>query len=96
MDSDVLSRTVAGECLVGRCAPYAAQSSLVVENQLLLTNPVLLNRQRTSPQHMMSTTFKLLDLPLELFDAILAEAIQIRGLKRAFRLRLVNRRFMSY
>ena len=45
---------------------------------------------------MPSMTFDLLSLPQELFDAILSEAIQVRGLKRAFRLRLVNRRFTPF
>ncbi|KAF2681965.1 ankyrin [Lentithecium fluviatile CBS 122367] len=37
----------------------------------------------------------LVDLPLELFRAILAECICARSIKRAFRLRLVNRQFAA-
>lgn len=32
----------------------------------------------------------LLDLPIEVFEQILYRAIQVRGLKRGMRLRLVN------
>jgi hypothetical protein len=40
-------------------------------------------------------SLNLLDLPLELFRAILAECMRARTTKRAFRLRLVNRMFRS-
>lgn len=36
----------------------------------------------------------LLRLPLELFRAILVQVIRVRNLKRAFRLRLVNREYI--
>lgn len=39
---------------------------------------------------MISHTLDLLDLPFEIFRIILAEAVRLRGLKRALRLRLVN------
>ena len=37
------------------------------------------------------TPAALLHLPVELFRAILAACIRVRGIRRAFRLRLVNR-----
>ena len=46
---------------------------------------------RELPRTMSPTTFRILDLPLELFKSILAAAIRVRGLKRALRLRLVSR-----
>jgi hypothetical protein len=38
----------------------------------------------------------ILDLPLELLQEILIQAIEVRGLKRGFRLRLVNRTYLAH
>ena len=37
---------------------------------------------------------RILDLPLELIQDILHKAIQVRGLRRGVRLRLVNSRYL--
>jgi uncharacterized protein YjlB len=38
----------------------------------------------------------IMQLPLELFRQILKEAILVRGVKRALRLRLVNRKWLYF
>jgi hypothetical protein len=37
----------------------------------------------------------ILDLPVELLQEILSDVIEMRGLKRGLRLRLVNRMFLA-
>jgi len=59
------------------------------------TNVALQHRNTATPQPRDMDPAKsaslLLALPLELFHLVLVEAIRVRGLKRAFRLRLVSR-----
>ncbi|KAF2446211.1 ankyrin [Karstenula rhodostoma CBS 690.94] len=51
----------------------------------------LLTKCKSSPTE--DYPLNLMDLPLEIFRIILAEAVRLRGVKRALRLRLVNKLF---
>ncbi|KAF2679399.1 ankyrin [Lentithecium fluviatile CBS 122367] len=75
------------------CPLQKASASSEIERNPNLLIPTI--HSQSAPNQMAPAAINILDLPLELFQSILAAAIRTRGLKRAFRLRLVNRFFAT-